>query len=503
MNSKEFKVHFIYNNKGQRVELGYPEIQALLFLNEHNFLSQPQMYQFYSFVQLVHPATFRKKTGKWLQAGLIKKKSIPLQSGHSVVIISLANAGLTVLKKLGYVNDKAKVKSFNLAKPDHALAIREVVLDVIANHRKRTNAQIYHAKGLYFVGIQPNVSLNNLTDPVLIYKTKHLGEDKLIHFTKYDNTIIEYEKTLLTSINPYKVTDTEVIADWLFEIEGHYLHLEIDCGNEQIRKPKSGNDSSFEGKLSRLQPQLNKKEIDSANYHVLFIMVDNRKDSVLTRAYQNCTTRIANVKQEIARFSEFKNWQFEMYVIKFSRATEFLKAFFRKIAGFIPDESFLLLQLVDAFIQKRDLQFSDWVFGYLDKDLILQKKYFLQDGYIPEKTLVYTNREHSTAQLLIPFFMEEGNVKKGEQLAILAEGINSGRYFNRFTKILVVYLDTGEFSNDILRKNKANSKNAFAMDTSNMLFISLSNFIGKYDTPKLFNESKKQLPYSSILEITI
>lgn len=61
MSSKEFKVHFIYNNKGHRVELGYPEIQTFLFLNEHNFLSQPQLYRFYSFVQLVHPATFRKK----------------------------------------------------------------------------------------------------------------------------------------------------------------------------------------------------------------------------------------------------------------------------------------------------------------------------------------------------------------------------------------------------------------------------------------------------------
>lgn len=69
MSSKEFKVHFIYNNKNHRVELGYPEIQALLFLNEHTFLSQPQLYEFFSFVHLVHPATFRKKRASGWKLG--------------------------------------------------------------------------------------------------------------------------------------------------------------------------------------------------------------------------------------------------------------------------------------------------------------------------------------------------------------------------------------------------------------------------------------------------
>ncbi len=505
MSSKEFKVHFIYNNKGHRVELGYPEIQTFLFLNEHNFLSQPQLYRFYSFVQLVHPATFRKKTSKWLEAGLIKKKSVALHNGHSVVIISLAGAGLTMLKKLGYVNEQARVKSPSLSNIDHSLAIREVILDVIDNHRQRTDAQIYFAKELYYIGIQPNVFFGTLTEPVLIYKTKQLGEDRLNYFKRYSGTLPNYKNTLLTSINPYKENDkhTEVIADWIFETEGQYLHIEVDCGNEQIRKAKSGHDTSFEGKLSRLQPQLVKKEIIPSNYHVLFVMVDNRKDAVLTRLHPNRETRIANVKQEIARFPEFNQWQFEMYVIRFSRANGFLKNYFRKVTEPSTDESHLINHLFDAFYRKEDLQLSDWEFSYMNKDNILNNKIFPLDGYIPEKTLVYENYKHSTLQFLIPFFMEEGDVKKGEQLAALAEGINSGKYYNRFTKILVVYPDISELGYDILRKNKKNSKDDFAIDTSKMFFISFENFSSKYDIPKLFNESKMQLPYSSIFEITV
>lgn len=504
MTTKEFKVHFIYNNKGQRVELGYAEIQTLLFLNEHSFLSQPQLYEFYSFVHSVHPATFRKKTSKWLEAGLIKKKSISLQNGHSVVIISLAGAGLTVLKKLGYVKETARVKPPSQSNIDHSLAIRQVVLDVIANHRKRTGSQIYLAKSLYVIGIQPDVFFKTLTEPVILYKSKQLGEDRLNHFKRYD-TVQNFEDTFFTSINPYREKNehTEVVADWLFEFQGKYLHLEVDCGNEQIRKSKNIHDTSFEGKLSRLQPQLQKQGLDSSNYHVLFVMVDNREDAVLTQNHSTHLTRIANIKQEIARFSEFKQWEFEMYVIQFSRAKGFLKDFFRKITEPTLDEVNLTDQLMVAFHQKKELQFSDWEFYFLEKDDTLKDTSFFKDGYIPEKTLVYKNIKYKTNQFLIPFFMNEGNVKIAEQLAILAERVNKGYYGGSNTKILVIYPTTGELAYDVLRKIKKNSKDNFAMDTSKMFFISLENFTSKYAIPKLFNESKKRLPYSSIFELTV
>lgn len=504
MSNSEFKIHFIYNSKGQRVELGYAEIQALLFLNEHNFLSQPQLYEFFSFVHLIHPASFRKKTGKWLEAGLIKKKSLRLQNGHSVVIISLAGAGLTVLKKLNYVKETARVKPPSLNNIDHSLAIRQVILDVIANHRKQTDAKVYSAKDLYFIGIQPDVFFQTLTEPVIIYKSKQLGEDCLNHFKRY-GTVPGFKDTLLTSINPYREKDehTEVVADWIFEFQDKYLHLEVDCGNEQIRKSKNIHDTSFEGKLSRLQPQLQKQGLDPSNYHVLFVMVDNREDAVLTQNHSTHLTRIANVKQEIARFSEFNQWDFEMYVIQFSRAKGFLKDFFRKITEPPLDEVNLTDQLMIAFHQKKELQFSDWEFFFSGKDDILKNTSFFQDGYIPEKTLVYKNIKHKTNQFLIPFFMHEGNVKTAEQLAILADRVNKGYYGNSTTKILVIYPTTDELVYDVFRKIKKNSKDNFAMDTSKMLFLSLPNFTCKFDKPKFFNKSKEQISYSCIFELTV
>ncbi|WP_400243211.1 hypothetical protein AB3U99_19040 [Niallia sp. JL1B1071] len=502
MNTKEFKVHFIYNNKGQRVELGYAEIQTLLFLYEHSFLSQPQLLEFYSFVQAAHPATFRKKTSKWLEAGLIKKKATSIQNGHSVVIISLAGAGLTVLKKLGYIKENIRVKAPSFSNIDHSLAIRQTALDVLYNHRKITNAQIYYAKGLYYVGIKPNVFFNTLTEPVLIYKTKKLGEDRLSHFKKYDGTLQKYKNTLLTSINPYKEKDeyTEVIADWLFEVQGQYLHIEVDCGNEQIRKSKSGHDTSFEGKLSRLQPQLEKKAMDPSTYHVLFIMVDNRKDAVLTQLHPSRVTRIANVKQEMARFANFTEWQFEMYVIRFSRTKGFLQNFFRKIAELAADKGSLINQLIDVFFQKEALQFSDWEFRFLEKDTIQEIQSFTILNYIPEKIFAYIQPKNKVFQLIVPFFMEEGNVKITEQLAELADSLSHGYYGGALTKILVIYPDASELGYDVIRKNKKNSKDDSAMDTSNMLFIYMTNFISLYDIPKLFNESKKRIPYSMIFE---
>ncbi|MEK4131270.1 hypothetical protein NYE67_16630 [Solibacillus sp. FSL W8-0474] len=506
MSSKEFKVHFIYNNKNHRVELGYPEIQALLFLNEHTFLSQPQLYEFFSFVHLVHPATFRKKTSKWLEAGLIKKKSLQLQNGHSVVIISLAGAGLSVLKKLKYIKEKARIKSTNIRNIDHSLAIRQVVLDVIANHREQNNAQIYYAKDLYFIGIQPDVFFFTSTEPATIYKSMQLGKDNINHFKPY-RPVQKFEKallTLLTSINPYREKDehTEVIADWLFELQGQFLHVEIDCGNEQIRKSKSIHDTSFEGKLSRLQPQLHKKEIDPSNYHVLFIIVDNREDTVLTQNHPKRLTRISNVKQEIPLFPEFKQWEFEIDVIQFSRARSFIENFFRKLAEPITEESDLIDELIEVFSQKKELQFSDWEFFFTEKNNDTLKDYtFHPDGYIPEKVFYYKHTIHKNKQFIIPFFMSEGDVKTSEHLAHLAARVGKGYYGGQITKILVIYPTENQLKYDVLRKTQKNSKDTIAMDTSKMLFISMTNFITKFDTPKIYNESKKQIPYNSIFEL--
>ncbi|MBK3497176.1 hypothetical protein JFL43_20560 [Viridibacillus sp. YIM B01967] len=505
MTTKEFKVHFIYNSKGNRVELGYPEIQTLLFLNEHAFLSQPQLFEFYSFVQTINQASFRKKTSKWLEAGLIKKKTEPLQNGHSVVIISLAGAGLTVLKKLGYIHENSRTKTPGSSNIDHSLAIRQIALDVIYNHRIRTNAQIYLVKGLYVIGIQPNLFFNTLTEPVLIYKSKHLGEDYLSHFIKYDNPITDYKSTLLTSINPYRDKDehTEVVADWLFKVEGQYLHVEVDCGNEQIRKSKNAYDTSFEGKLSRLQPQIEKKEIAASNYHVLFVMVDNRDGVALTLRQPTRVTRIANVKQEIARFTNYNEWDYEINIIRFSRAKEFLWNYLRKITEPANDEHHEITQLIDVFMQKKELHFEDWEFNFITKEKIIQNGTFPRDGYIPEKTLLYLHPIHSSIQLILPFFMEEGNVKKAEQLAALADAINSGQYGNRLTKILVIYPNESELFHDIPRKHQRQSNDRSAMDTSKMIFISKENFISNIDAPEFFDESKGCLPYDCIFQLAV
>ena len=499
MSNSKFKIHFIYNSKGQRIELGYAEIQTFLFLNEHSFLSQPQLYNFFSFVQLIHPASFRKKTSSWLNAGLIKKKSMYLHNGHSVVIISLTNSGLNVLKKLGYVKQTVKFKAPSLKSStiDHSLAIRQIALDVITHHRNTTRAQLYLVKGQYFVGIQPDLFFRDLSKPVFLFKSQKFGHDDLGDFKPY-NPILNYKDTLLTSINPYTLRETEVIADWLFEIKGHYLHLEVDSGFEQIRKSQKPQDTSFEGKLSRLQPQLQKMKINSQKYHVLFVMINNRQDAILTKNHPPRSTRVANVKQEIARFSDFNQWQFEMYVIQFSRVPYFLKNFFIKITEPREDASLALCSILDALMKKKQLQFAEWELDSIDKDVIIENKIFHQDGYIPDMTYVFQHRSNFAEQYIIPFLLEEGDVRLAEQLAIIAARLNRGAYAGLLTKILVIYPTTDQLKNDVLRKTSSNSKDLFAMDTSKMIFISVENFTHKYDTPKLFNHNKKQIGYDSI-----
>ena len=153
------------------------------------------------------------------------------------------------------------------------------------------------------------------------------------------------------------------------------------------------------------------------------------------------------------------------------------------------------------FLQKDELQFSDWKLGAIEKSPLLKEYIFLDRGYIPEKILVYKHLKYSTYQFIVPFFMEEGSIKITEQLAELADSLNRVYHEGVSTKILVIYPDASELAYDVIRKNKKNSKDDSAMATSKMLFIYMTNFFSLNDIPKLFNESKKRISYSTIIEI--
>jgi len=154
-----------------------------------------------------------------------------------------------------------------------------------------------------------------------------------------------------------------------------------------------------------------------------------------------------------------------------------------------------------VFLQKDELQFSDWKLGAIEKSPLLKEYIFLDRGYIPEKILVYKHLKYSTYQFIVPFFMEEGSIKITEQLAELADSLNRVYHEGVSTKILVIYPDASELAYDVIRKNKKNSKDDSAMATSKMLFIYMTNFFSLNDIPKLFNESKKRISYSTIIEI--
>lgn len=117
------------------------------------------------------------------------------------------------------------------------------------------------------------------------------------------------------------------------------------------------------------------------------------------------------MKQEITRFSDFSRWEFNLSVIQFSRVPYFLQNLPLKFNRFEADTTQTLINIFDALLEQRQLHFAEWEPNYISKDTIIDNKLFYLDGYIPELTLVFQHHINLGKQYILPFFLNEGDVK--------------------------------------------------------------------------------------------
>lgn len=501
--------YYLSKSKNRRIQLEIIDIYALLFLNEQSILSQPQFHEFYSLLKQISEAAFRRKMSRWNNANIINKRKVKLQNGYEMAIISLTPAGQTILKKLGYLSNREKLKYQAKSNLDHTLAIKQSIIEVLkcASHREH----FYIADGgKYVIPFGVEDDNNELVQPIIIFKKQDFGNDFIPHLkslTKYNATFIERHKTfgVLQSFAPQNFIyfkeqiggKTGLAPDWIFKVRDTFIYIEVDSGSEKIKAKRDYTNTiiekhdvkSIEGKLYRYEEfARNDRE---HNHKVIFALIDNSDVVTTTNNHTNKDMRIANLKHEIAHMANYKDWVIEVYVTGMKRFSYIMESLYIELTDNIKSDNYEVYKQAFINLIKGGLK-PDWK----NLKFMFVKKRHYQTLGIPLNTLnfipdflfrYYQDTENKYEQYFLPLFIREGNVKDMEMLAYYTIPIADGR-FKYNAKIIALYKTKEELFNDVIRRTKKVIINKITkeivdnngMDIDNIIFVALDElFEGK------------------------
>ncbi|UPG61668.1 hypothetical protein [Metabacillus endolithicus] len=168
--------YYLTKSKRRRIQLESRDVFTLLFLNEQSILSQPQLYEFYSFFANISEAAFRRKMSRWNDANIINKRKVKMENGYELAIIELTIAGQSILKKLGYLNENEKLKYQAKSYLDHTLAIKQSVIEVLRNVSNIDPFYIADG-GKYIIPLREGDNEDELEQTAIIFKNQNFGSD--------------------------------------------------------------------------------------------------------------------------------------------------------------------------------------------------------------------------------------------------------------------------------------------------------------------------------------
>lgn len=477
-----------------RLELLEPDIFALLFLHEQSILSQPQLFEFYCLLNPMNESAFRRKMNRWDEAGIIDKKKHRIQDGHSMAIISLTNAGLTILKKLGFIQEKEELKYKPKKNIDHTLTIKQTVIESLKIASK--HSEFYFAEGgNYIISLRPNGINFNVKEPIIIHKRKDGGRDYIPEFSPFGEynekarSIYKDQGGALISYVPQQMANMNgLIPDWVFQVKNDFFYIEVDSGYERVKSSRDHSNqiidlydvNSIEGKLYRYNDKAKKEKEDEYSHHVIFVAIDNSKVVLTTNIYSDKEKRIANLKHEIAFMNNFSKWNTNVYVVGMKRFSAIMKELHQQAVG--KKDSITIRDYYNVLKMMFGLKFvpNGWKAGVVKPEQFEAFKFPTYLNYNPDLIYTFVRKVDELDQYIIPLFIREGNVLDMEKMGYLTGPVKEGK-FKPDAKILAIYETKEQLTNDILRKTKnvytnkvtGEEVNNNGMNTDDLLFIAV------------------------------
>ena len=462
----DFKLiyHYKYNKK---IELRREDVKALLFLYDQSLLSQPQLFIYYRLViDRFAEASFRRKTKKWHEAGIIRKSKRSIENGYKLAFLNLTEAGLTLLKGLGLIHSKSQLKYRPDKNIDHTLVIKQIALEIFI--KAKEEGIMFYLSGEEKIRVPiTNIDsfLEKLKGEVHFYKREDLGKNQIhLPFTNR-----KLENTELIVNNSLGVELKEIKPDLMVYYKKQLVFFEVDTGNESIDSENSSNQNTIVSKVKRynyLKTEYQKQEVFIAT---AFVLVDKEQDVITLREHSNKKKRILNMKEII--LIKVLNHNFSVYAIGMSRIREVVYLFF---TGRITP--------LGRIFNDKGLR---WLAEFLNKNLKNEtltievthlnnyKTYGINTinfNYSPENIL--TLHHLGGIQHIVPVLIREGHIKEMEKTIYYLEKAHKG-FFAFNSKILLVYSSNAALENDVFGKTKPGAE--FKSQIKHLLKISLED----------------------------
>lgn len=456
--------HYKYNKK---IELRREDIKALLFLYDQSLLSQPQLFMYYGLVvDRFAEASFRRKTKKWHDAGIIRKSKRSIENGYKLALLNITEAGLSLLKGLGLLNKESLLRYRPDKNIDHTLVIKQIALEVFIKAKEEGITFYLSGEEQIMVPItNKDRFLDKLTGEVHYYKREDLGKNQIyLPLTKG-----RLESAVLIVNNSLGVELDGIKPDWMVYYQKQLVFFEVDTGSESIDSENSSNQNTIVSKVKRynyLKTEYQKQKVSIAT---AFILVDKEQDVITLREHSNKKRRILNMKESI--LLKVLNHNFSVYAIGMSRIVELVYLFY---AGRITP--------LERIFNDKGLQ---WFAEYLSKNLKQEtltievthsnnyKTYGINTtnfNYSPEKIL--TLHHLGGIQHIVPVLIREGHIKEMDKIIYYLEKAHKG-FFAFNSKILLVYSSNAALENDVFGKTKPGAE--FKSQTKHLLKISLED----------------------------
>lgn len=460
----------VYKTDGRKgLRLTIAEIETLLFLFEQTFLTQHQLYQFYStyFATTKPPLydTFKKRTKKFEQLGLIDVHKYHMKerkNGVRLNILQLTEIGYKLLVHSGFLKNEPYIPPIVTRKWDRILAAKEVILDVMQFELNEHGVlQSYVTNGLFLANPKKSKLLGKIKDthinypikPIVIHSEHLLYYDKMFH-VKHNFRLLPTNDVAL-SIKRQGAdgpTIEHIEPDWLFQINNQFLIVEIDLGYRKQNKTSYTEQISIIEALETLIDNIPK----GIQIKIVYVHVDN--SFPFRRIYPDHTKRISIMNSQLDSIL-IANPSLSIYTCTLKRKQNIIQNVLENIWDY-QDNDFIddILTEFEQGIEphaviQRNVHLLTKKGGIQNLPLI---EYFSDLEYcilVKEKEMLIERQQY-----YIPLIIREGELTAQYKLFVYSNYLKTYKKQLNYTdsiKILAVYPNEDELTHDFHRLDLA------------------------------------------------
>lgn len=395
MNNK--KKYYISEKEKKKIYLEDVELEAFALLAKQRLLSTDQMYKFISSRTRLKESSYKSK---FFKSFYWKDLVFPLRVLTGQIgkknFYRIGSKGVELLIREGYLDKhfiNLQIDKFsNLKNIDHFIATQDIIVNAFDS------------------SFREDIKLECINDVKDLELKQSFNGD-------------------IANLKP----------DTSLKINNHYIHVEMDMGTEQL---------SIINEKAKKYIELCKNN-PKEQHSIVFSVIDNSFEEGLATYTEKPERRIRNMKEAMLSLDGLHHFNLSIYVTPFARTHDLV---FKMLKGEKPYKEDIVMNNIETVAEI--FSYANESFGYIFEPIDLEDV-FPNDTplyYIPDKCYKVNNKAGTAEHYVMFLFLEEGSVQHLDRLRYLHHIMGKTKVPIR--KIIVLYHDSDELSNDIVGQFK-------------------------------------------------